>query len=150
MKIGGKFKGLSEDLLRSSYDVRINTRGSSMFPLIRTRDKITISPEKNPDIGDIIVFKRNDQMVCHRLVKVFERDGARYFQTRGDTHFSLDEPVLAAQILGKVTRIERGNVSLMRRILLFVYPVLRFGRLNATLISALIMVRNVLTGKKSG
>ena len=138
-----KFKGISEDLLIEGFDVRINTRGPSMFPLIRTGDKITVNPEKNLNIGDIIVFKRDEQMVCHRLVKVFERDGIRYYQTRGDSHFNLDDPMTADQILGKVVRIERENISLPRRILLLIHPVLKFGRLNAIVISALIKIKNI-------
>jgi signal peptidase I len=138
-----KFKGISEDLLNNGIDVRINSRGLSMFPFIWTGDKITISPEKNLNIGDIIVFKRDDQTVCHRVVRVFEKDGIKYYQTRGDSHFNLDNPTTADQILGKVVRIERECVSLPRRILLFIHPALKFGRLNAIVISALIKIKNI-------
>jgi signal peptidase I len=138
-----KFKGISEYLLNNDFDVRIHTIGTSMFPLIRTGDKATVSPEKNLKVGDIIVFKRGDYMVCHRLVKVFEMDGIRYYQTRGDSHFNLDDPMTADQILGKVVRIERENVSLPRRILLLIHPALKFGRLNSIVISALIKIKNI-------
>ena len=122
-------------------DVRTSTRGSSMYPLISTGDRITISPEKNLGIGNVIVFKRDDQMVCHRLVRVFEKDGMKYYQTRGDSFFNLDEPVTLNQILGKVIRIERKNMSFPRRILLFIYPTLKFGRFNAFVINALVKLR---------
>jgi hypothetical protein len=138
-----KFKGISEDLLNNGIDVRINTIGPSMFPIICSGDKITIRPEKSPSIGDIIVFKRGDAMVCHRLVKTFGKDGIRYYQTGGETLFGLDEPVTADQILGKVVRIERQNVSLQRRILLLIHPLLKLGRLNAIVISALIKIKNI-------
>jgi len=49
----------------------------------------------------------------------------------------------ADQILGKVVRIERENISLPRRILLLIHPVLKFGRLNAIVISALIKIKNI-------
>ncbi len=114
-----------------------------MFPFIWTGDRITINPYKNPAVGDIIVSKRDEQIVCHRLVKMFEKDGLKYYQTRGDTHFSPDEPVTADQILGKVVRIERENISLPRRILLLIHPALKFGRLNAIVISALIKIKNI-------
>ncbi|HAM53834.1 MAG TPA: hypothetical protein DCP92_25230 [Nitrospiraceae bacterium] len=67
-----KVKGISEDLLRSGMAVLIKPHGFSMFPLIRTGDRITISPEKIPEIGEVIVFKRNDSRVCHRLAKVLK------------------------------------------------------------------------------
>jgi len=142
-----KFKGISEDLLNNGIDVRINSRGLSMFPFIRTGDKITISPEKNLNIGDIIVFKRNEEKVCHRLVKTYEKEGIKYFRTRGDSSFDFDEPITANQILGKVIRIERENVTLARRIMLLIYPVLKFGRLNAFVISALIKIKNICSNR---
>jgi len=140
-----KFKNISEDLLSSGTDVRIITRGLSMFPLISTGDRITVSPEKSPSIGDLMVFKSNDQMVCHRLVRVFEKDGMKYYQTRGDSFINLDEPVTLDQILGKVIRIERENMSLPRRILLFIYPALKFGSFNAFIINTLVKLRAMFT-----
>jgi len=136
-----RFKGISEDLLSNGMDVRISTRGLSMFPLVNTGDKITISPEKNIGIGDLMVFKRDEQMICHRLVRIFVKDGISYYQTHGDSFFHPDDPVTADQILGKVIRIERENVSFPRRVLLLIYPVLRFGRFNAFVINVLMKVR---------
>jgi hypothetical protein len=134
----------SGELLDIGFDVCINTRGLSMFPLIYTGDRITVSPEKDLVIRDIILYKRDDQMVCHRLVRVFEKDGVKYYQTQGDSFFGLDEPVIAGQILGKVIRIERDNVSVARRILIFLHPVLKFSKLNAFVIAILIKLKAIL------
>jgi signal peptidase I len=139
-----KFKGISEDLLANGYNVRIKTSGFSMFPLIWTGDKVTISPQKDVNIGDVIVFSRDGRMVGHKVVRIFEKSGNQYYQTRGDSFFRLDEPITAGRILGKVINIERGNVPLARRILLLVYPALQFGCLNAIVISALIRIRSHL------
>jgi signal peptidase I len=144
-----RIKGISEELLGNGFDVRIPTLGPSMFPFIKTGDRITVSPEKHPSIGDIILFKREGMMICHRLVRVFEKAGIKYYQTRGDSFFHLDVPVTADQILGKVVRIERENGSLPRKILLLVHPALRFGRLNALVISALIRIKAILCSTKS-
>ncbi len=143
-----KFKGISEDLLVSGTNIRISARGSSMYPLISTGDKVTISPEKNLHVGDFIVFKGDDKMICHRLVRIREKNGMKYYQTRGDSFFSPDDPVRAEQILGKVVRIERGNVSFIRRILLFTYPALRLGRINAVIITVLINLRAMIRSAK--
>ncbi len=145
-----KVKDVSTDLLEDGFDIRISTLGLSMYPLIRTGDKITIGPGKNFEIGDIVLFNRDDQLVCHRLVKAYEKSGIKYYQTRGDSFFGLDEPVTVEQILGKVVRIERENVSFPRRILLFMYPAMRFAGINALVISALILIRNILTRNKPG
>ncbi|MFZ2197213.1 MAG: hypothetical protein WAV13_05725 [Thermodesulfovibrionales bacterium] len=139
-----KVKELSRKLLDNGFNIRISTLGLSMFPLINTGDKIIISPGKDIALGAPIVFIKGDKMVCHRLESVFEKCGVKYFQTRGDSFFCLDEPITADQILGTVIWIERDNVSLSRRLLLFIYPVLRFGRLNAHVTSALIKIRSNL------
>ena len=144
-KYSMKVKEVSKGLLNDGLNVRVSTLGLSMFPLIKTGDKITISPGKCFDIGNLIVFAKDEQMVCHRLVRVFETDGIKYYQTRGDSFFGLDEPVTVEQILGKVIRIERKNVSISRRLLLFIHPVLRFGGLNACMIRALIMIRSIFS-----
>ena len=143
-----KFKSISEDLLANGYSVRIKTSGLSMCPLIWTGDKITISPQKNVNVGDVIVFNRGGRMVGHKVVRMFEKSGIQYYQTRGDSFFRVDEPITAGRILGKIIRIERGDIPLARRILLFVYPVLQFCRLNAILISALIRIRRYLPSRK--
>jgi hypothetical protein len=139
-----KLKDLSEDLLTDGYQVRIRASGLSMFPFISTGDRITISPPKDLTIGDIIVFNRGGQMVAHKLVRVFEKDGIRYYRTRGYSSFRLDQPVTAGEILGKVTGIERARLSFARRVLLFIFPAMRFGRLNSVLVSALTRIRNNL------
>ena len=143
-----KVKNISEDLLENGFDVRMPAIGLSMFPLIRTGDRITVTPQKNFVIGDLIVFVREDNVVCHKLVKSFDKDGVMYYQTRGVSHFGLDEPVTVDQILGKVVKIERDNISLTRKSLLLIYPLLKFGRLNALLISVVIRIRGIFSFKK--
>jgi signal peptidase I len=145
-----KIKDISTGLLENGFDIRISTLGLSMFPLIATGDMITITPQKDLNTGDLIVFTRADALVCHRLAHVFARDGVAYYLTRGDNCFAPDEPVTSDQVIGKVIRIDRVHFSLARRILLFAYPVLRFGRLNAMFVTTLTMLRNILKGKKSG
>ena len=136
-------KKVSKQLLDDGFNIRISTYGSSMFPLITTGDKITVSPGGNFVIGNLIVFTRNDQMVCHRLVRAFEKGGIKYYQTQGDSFFGLDEPVTVDQILGKVKRIEREHVSPARRILIFIHPILKFSKLNAFVIAILIKLNEI-------
>jgi hypothetical protein len=120
-----------------------------MLPSIYSGDRIILSPDKEPTLKDIIVFRRDNALVCHRLVRVFQVDGIKYYQTRGDSFFGLDEPVTSGQILGKVTKIERKNVSFARRILLLLHPILKFGRINAFVIMALIKLRALFPSSKS-
>jgi signal peptidase I len=136
---------ISEALLRNGVNVRITTRGSSMFPLLRTGDRITISPDTHPEIGDMVVFRRNGAMVCHRLVKIFEKDRTIHYQTRGDTVSRVDDPIPQRDLLGKVIRIDMMRLSLARRILLLINPGIRRGRLNRVLVPALMKMRKTLS-----
>ena len=142
-------KYVTEDLLAEGIDVRISTYGQSMLPLIKTGERIIIAAEKKIGVGDIIVYKTVNAMVCHRIIRTYEDDGVRYFQARGDSFFRMDEPVTAAQILGKVIRIERDNVTISRRIFLLIYPILNRGRLNAVIINMLMRFGAIFhSGKK--
>jgi signal peptidase I len=136
---------ISEDLLKKGFNVRVITHGSSMFPLLRTGDRITIMPEKSPAVGDIIVFRRENSMVCHRLVKTFDRDGIKYYQTRGDAFFGLDEPMEVERILGKVVGIDRGHSSTIRRLFLLFHPVLMGVRLNGTIVTVLAGIKRIFS-----
>lgn len=144
-----KVKEVSRELLNDGFNIRISSLGSSMFPLIKTGDKITVSPGKNFVIGNLIVFTRDEKMVCHRLVRVFEKGGIKYYQTRGDSFFNFDEPVTSDQILGRVTKIERENVSLARRILLLIHPILKFSKMNAGVIVILIKLKAIFQSPRS-
>jgi signal peptidase I len=141
-------KYVSENLLAEGIDIRISTSGQSMFPLIKTGERIIISAKRTYAIGDIIVYKLGSAMVCHRIVKVFDSCGVRYYQTRGDSFLHLDEPVTVDRILGRVIRIERDSVTIPRRILLRIYSVLSYGRLSAAIITMLIKLRAVFSSAK--
>ncbi|MDP2157041.1 MAG: signal peptidase I [Nitrospirota bacterium] len=143
-----KLKNISEHLLGDGFNVRLNTRGFSMFPLIRTGDRIIIKSVRSPALGDVIVFKKNDELVCHRLRRIFVENGTTFLQTKGDNQFKPDEPITSSEILGKVVEIDRGNVAFGRKMLLSCYPLLRFGNLNALFVSALIQIRELYAGQQ--
>jgi len=126
-----------EEILQVGGNVAVKPTGSSMYPVIVTGDKLRISPPAEVHKGDIILFRSGDLMVCHRLIRILRKDGKISYQTQGDSYLSPDEPVSAERVVGKVTRIERGDCSSARKILLLMNPVLRFGRLNAVLFSLL-------------
>jgi len=138
-----KLKNISEHLLSDGFNVRLNTRGFSMFPLIRTGDRIIIKPVRSPAPGDVIVFKKNDELVCHRLKRIFVKNGISFLQTKGDNQFKPDEPITPSDILGKIVEIDRSNVTFGRKMLLACYPLLKFGYLNAILVAILIQIRKL-------
>ena len=96
----------------------LQAKGFSMSPFIRDGDIVTISPlhGTSPGVGDVVAFIHPaiKRVFIHRVVR---KQGDLYI-IKGDNSLEGDGPVLAAKILGFVTRVDRGN----RRILLGLGP----------------------------
>lgn len=62
--------------------------------------------EKNENVKDkVIVFKRNNVMIVHRVIKVYTLDGEYVYQTKGDANESADNWLVEeSDILGTVEK----------------------------------------------
>ncbi len=150
-------------ILDGGYYAVLPSIGPSMFPVIRSGDRVYIESLNGriPSIGDIILFKYENKktpspqssshsgeeviMICHRLVKILDKDSTAYYQTRGDAFFHKDTPITYDQIIGRVVKVERSVVSLPRKILLILNPFLgKFTILNASIIALLVWIKRAL------
>ena len=129
----------STELLRARWTVRVGARGLSMFPILATGDAVTVAPARSYAPGEVVVYVRGEAEVCHRVTGILQREGRRWLLLRGDALFFPDKPVSAERILGRVVSVEMGRVSVPRRALLILQPILRWGRLNAVVVSALLL-----------
>lgn len=136
-------EGITEKVLQSGLSVRIRSRGASMFPTLSTGDRVIVSDACPMLRGDIIVFRKDALLICHRLVRISRHGGVLYYETRGDAVFGTDEPILPEQVIGKVVSIERERVSPVRRIFLLLYPLLNFLRLNAAAVRLAVDIREL-------
>lgn len=101
------------ELLRGMHErgvpLRIMVRGSSMHPFIRDRDVLTIAPldSRDPRAGEVVAFTHpvTGRLVIHRVIKETDRG----WLLRGDNCSKSDGEVTKEQIIGRVTRIERGG-----------------------------------------
>ena len=88
------------------------TRGFSMFPFIWSGDYILVkkvSPE-TIRVDDIILFYSEPrEVVCHRVVKIIQREGMACFCTKGRRVQGYDPLVTPDMILGRVVAIRRGG-----------------------------------------
>lgn len=102
-------KEIGTTLLAEGKTIRVKAEGCSMFPTIRPGSVIFIDPPA-PDAeflpGEIIACRRDAGFIVHRIIRSFQRDGQKYYVTRGDSSRVEDEPVTAEQIAGRVTRTE--------------------------------------------
>jgi hypothetical protein len=93
--------------LLQQRQVCLHANGSSMLPLIRHGDALWVEYIEPADLrrGDLVLVQRDNRLITHRLVACHQG----MLQTRGDNCLALDPPVLAAEILGRVSTIERGR-----------------------------------------
>jgi len=119
-KISNLLKETRLSLLRQGKHVYLTANGMSMYPFLKSCDKLKITPLKNEDvrIGDLVAVDRKDDagawFVVHRLVKISkDKEGkARYF-TKGDAHKrGMDNPVIMENIAGRVAHIQRKNIDI--------------------------------------
>lgn len=98
------------DLLLKFGKVRLRIASRSMIPTLRPGDEILAEPTPIEALrtGDLILFKHQGQLICHRLVEVSEGAGA--LLTRGDAATSAGEHVGPDQVVGKVVNIRRRTV----------------------------------------
>lgn len=70
-------------------------------------DKITTIEEvKALEVGDIIQYKRDNIMICHRINRIIEKEGILYFETKGDNNPREDSsPVKVEQVKGIIVKI---------------------------------------------
>ncbi|MFR3251942.1 MAG: signal peptidase I [Eisenbergiella sp.] len=84
----------------------ILTKGESMLPTLQENEKYEIDKAKMDTlkVGDIIVFKDNNKIICHRIYKVFRmKSGNIFFQTKGDNCIEPDTIVVTKDmIIGKL------------------------------------------------
>lgn len=89
---------------------RIPVVGTSMYPFLREGDHVLITHDWGKiRLGDIVVFRRNEALFAHRVVKILRTGTEFACVTKGDNAAQCDLPVNGREIMGRVIAISRGN-----------------------------------------
>lgn len=107
-------KDVASGLLEEGKTIRVEASGYSMYPAIKPGNIIYIEAISEPEkfeVGDILAWQRESDMVVHRLVHRYRHDDACYYITRGDSAISSDKPVSLDDVAGKVVLIENRKGS---------------------------------------
>lgn len=84
--------------------------GTSMFPLLREGDSVLVAHgREDVKCGDIIVFRHNNRLFAHRVLRIIAGERENSFVTKGDNVLQFDPPFESGDVLGKVLAIKRGN-----------------------------------------
>ena len=82
--------------------------GGSMEPAIGVREVITIDPHIIPAVGDVITFLRHEQLITHRIIRMWSGTDPsgrtrQLFTTQGDANSTVDPwTVVDDDIVGTV------------------------------------------------
>lgn len=103
-------------LLEEGNSIRIPANGYSMFPIIYPGDTIVITPIDDPStlqVGEVIAWKREHDLVVHRLISMQRRDERIVFTTRGDSTLSPDQPIITETLAGRVQLIDKNGTEVI-------------------------------------
>ena len=100
---------LLQAVLDKGKPFRFEATGGSMSPFVRDGDVITVSPlsDTSPRLGDVVAFIRPEsgKLAVHRVVGKW--DGS--YLIRGDSAPDSADLIPRANVLGRVTRVERDG-----------------------------------------
>ena len=103
---------LVRTLLSEGISVRLRERSTIMSPFIMPEDLLVLSPlgTRSPNIGDVVIFvePRTQRPSVQRVIKRTENS----YLLKGDNARKPTGVVTRANILGRVTRVERGGRSI--------------------------------------
>lgn len=84
----------------------------SMEPMIMPGDVILVKKIKDMagidklKTGDIIQFKRDDILICHRIIEIHDEKGTKSFKTKGDNNSSSDGKIVKVEdVKGIITNV---------------------------------------------
>lgn len=98
------------DLLLKLDKTRLRIASRSMVPTLRPGDEIVVEPVPIEALrtGDLILFRHQGLLICHRLVEVSEHSGT--LLARGDATSSAGQQIAPDQVVGKVVNIRKRTV----------------------------------------
>jgi signal peptidase I len=96
---------INDASLKEQNLLRLKVTSPSMAPLLRIGDHVLVQSTSPRSIqcGDLIVTRREDGYLTHRLITVDEQG----WHTKGDRNLIADTPVDDSAIVGLVVAIER-------------------------------------------
>ena len=100
------------ELLRAGHPVAFRVSGISMDPTLHDGDRVTLAAigPRTPRRGDMIAFRRGEQLVLHRVLSVITgANGDVRYLTAGDGLLYADGLQPATAVIGRVVSVQRAS-----------------------------------------
>jgi|WetSurSiteA1Bulk_404760.scaffolds.fasta_scaffold00717_5 hypothetical protein len=102
-----------KEVLAKGKSVELPATGYSMFPTLKPDDRVLVKPilkNEMPVLGSVVVFRNDDQLIIHRLIRVFPGErGEDSFEARGDSRPKSDKILPVQQLIGLAVSYKRKN-----------------------------------------
>ena len=88
------------------------TSGFSMWPFLKPCQKIIVKrlPATDLKLGDLILYRVDNQLVCHRFINRTKRNDGYFIYTHADAScLSQSEAIIEEKLYGKVIGIMKDN-----------------------------------------
>lgn len=82
---------------------------SSMMPTIQEGDRLELRPPTSLTVGEIVVFRNDNVLVCHRIIAI---DPHGMLSTKGDATQDTFEVVQPGSVIGVVSGVMRDGTHL--------------------------------------
>lgn len=97
-------------LLAAGRETVVPIQGTSMHPYLKRSDRLRlerVAPEALR-LGDLMAFRRGDELVVHRMAGWVQRDGMTGLRQKGD-HLRGFSVVRPEEVIGRVSHVLRGE-----------------------------------------
>jgi ribosomal protein S18 acetylase RimI-like enzyme len=105
----GEFESLCCDIADKADVLRLQAKGGSMHPFIRSGDWVSVALCKDRaesvQKGDILLFRKDDSLYLHRVL----RRAGEGFLVKGDMSFGSDGVINKDDVLARVISVQRGG-----------------------------------------
>jgi signal peptidase I len=88
--------------------ITLRVVSSSMEPALRIGDRVEIGPAGDLRVGDLILFRQDRLLICHRLLRIDDF----CLHAKGDAMDGPPERILRSDVVGRVIAIVRGGSRL--------------------------------------
>jgi hypothetical protein len=97
------------EALKARGRISLRVHGTSMLPWVRPGDIALIRQTSldNVRCGDVVLFRRENHLFVHRIVKKRGSLDAAQLFSKGDAHPTCDGAVEQQELLGRVVRLYR-------------------------------------------